>query len=910
MKNVFRVSVALLLLAVLHLNTMQVVQACGPSELTPVFDYSYAPERPWTDFASGKLGIIKPGYRRSVLFAAYRYLNGSGFSAPEQQALVETWEAQFNRVDPDENSLAKAVEGWVKARKSVVGDTEKTPDIYTDRKYDSYDFFPNCSKNAFEVASATLSDRAGSYGSDSKDVRDWLAAQDQVFNNCAGGKADIKELGADAPDWLRKDRDYQLAAAAFYSTNYDDARTRFQNIANDAESPWREVADYLVGRTLVRRASLVNDGPQAGAYDKEAEDYLSGLVGRANTYNNDSRRLLNLIKFRIHPEQRERELAQKLPFQNDPAELRQDLIDYSWLLDQLESEALKKEEARKEALKPPEANANTNSAMNTGSPVITNNPDPGADQYEKIQRGEMISFYISNPNPALANTSSGSTSFAFDANLTDEAIQQSVETQLGRSLTDAERTSIAAARSESFHNRLSYSGSNYKGGYYGSEIPSLSLLPSFLGDDELTEWIFTYEIQNDEAYLHALERWKQTSSQMWLMTAITKTRPDLAGFRDVMEAAKEVSPSSPAYYTIAYHRARILIEQGNKIEARKLLAGILDGPGDMPISTRNLFTQQRMKVADTLSEFLAAATRRPFGFSYDDDTAHTIDELIAERKSWYDPESDEVPQAQFDADIEKEFADRKIWQDRQFFDDDTVEIINSNFPTSLMVEALAKPELPDYLKRRLTYTVWTRAYLLKDEKTALALAPAVVALKPSIEPYMTGYVSAKTPAERDLAGLYLLLKNGDMSPYLQTGFDPVSEPDFDMWQDDRWWCEQYDMNYDDSGNEVPKPPFVAPFLSRQQSDQARLQKANLKKMADGLTYLGTRVLKWANSGVPDRRLPEALYIVFQANQWVKYSCGNASEETRKTAGDLLKTRYPRSKWTAKMFADLREAESQ
>src|ERR1041384_3080916 len=123
MKHLFRIVISLVLLTVLQLNFLQnTVQACGPSYLTPVFDYTYAPERPWTDFASGKLRIIKPDYRRSVLFAAYRYLNGSGFSQPEQEALVEAWESQFNRVEPKEHSMSEAVESWIKARKSVLGD--------------------------------------------------------------------------------------------------------------------------------------------------------------------------------------------------------------------------------------------------------------------------------------------------------------------------------------------------------------------------------------------------------------------------------------------------------------------------------------------------------------------------------------------------------------------------------------------------------------------------------------------------------------------------------------------------------------------------------------------------------------------------------------------------------------------
>ena len=68
-----RFSVALFLVLAFLSNALP----CGPSYITPVFDTSSAPEDPYTDFAAGRLGIIKPTFHRSVLFAAYRYIAGN-----------------------------------------------------------------------------------------------------------------------------------------------------------------------------------------------------------------------------------------------------------------------------------------------------------------------------------------------------------------------------------------------------------------------------------------------------------------------------------------------------------------------------------------------------------------------------------------------------------------------------------------------------------------------------------------------------------------------------------------------------------------------------------------------------------------------------------------------------------------
>ncbi len=75
-------------------------------------------------------------------------------------------------------------------------------------------------------------------------------AQDKVFTNCSSGKQIPDEANVSMPEWLQKDRAYQLAAASFYSLDYADAKRRFAEIALDFQSPWQETADYLVGRTL------------------------------------------------------------------------------------------------------------------------------------------------------------------------------------------------------------------------------------------------------------------------------------------------------------------------------------------------------------------------------------------------------------------------------------------------------------------------------------------------------------------------------------------------------------------------------------------------------------------------------------------------------------------------------------
>ena len=92
MKNIVRFAVSIVLIFTFFSSALP----CGPSYISPIFDYEHAPENPYANFAAGKIGIIKPAQRRIALLAAYRYLNGGGFSEAEQKALVEVWEAELD----------------------------------------------------------------------------------------------------------------------------------------------------------------------------------------------------------------------------------------------------------------------------------------------------------------------------------------------------------------------------------------------------------------------------------------------------------------------------------------------------------------------------------------------------------------------------------------------------------------------------------------------------------------------------------------------------------------------------------------------------------------------------------------------------------------------------------------------
>ena len=278
--------------------------------------------------------MVQPSFARSYLYVAYRYLGGAGFSQTEQQALVELWHDRLDlRWEPN---FEQAVKQWQEARQKVVSGPAPKIEVYRNReKPNEYDSYLNCQNDAFETAATTLEARMKKLGSDSSAVKQWVEAQDQVFANCSEGQHIPAALAADADGLLRADREYQIAAANFYAGNFDVAKTQFESIAVQAKSPWRATAPYLVARTLIRKASLGPDETKKAAL-AEAEEQLNKILANPELKSSDiaAKRLLNIVRIRLHPEERLHELGLSLASKGDQASLKQDLWDYTVLLDQ------------------------------------------------------------------------------------------------------------------------------------------------------------------------------------------------------------------------------------------------------------------------------------------------------------------------------------------------------------------------------------------------------------------------------------------------------------------------------------------------------------------------------------------------------------------------------------------------
>jgi hypothetical protein len=743
------------------LSSQPPAYACGPFARDAVFTYVKHPDFPLEGFARGRLGVLRPEYARSYLYVAYRYMSGMTFSAEEQAALASLWKERFayDWQDSVEDGKTK----WLASRKKVSGaGAEPAVESFRATGKEEYDSFLNCPNDAFESASRTLEDRIRQFGAASAEVKDWVQAQDTVFSNCGGGEA-IPQAANSSAQLIRADRAYQIAAAKFYAMKFDEARADYERIAGDSSSPWRETARYLIARSLIRKASLGEDAKRNETLT-EAETQLNRTLEdiKQGPLHESAARLLNLVKLRLRPEGRLRELSHSLMKREPNRDLKQELWDYTIILDK----------------------------------------------------------YLGDES---------------------EPVDENVKKNFGQVVTD-----------------------------------------------DLSDWLRTFQADDKASYEHALERWRKTDSQAWLVAALSKAGAGDADSAALIAAVDRLGPNAPAYATASFHRIRLLMESGDRAGARTRLDTILQNQSAFPPSAVNQFLHQRMLLATTLEEFLRYAQRQPAAFTWGDDGR-------------------EIPidQKELSAD-----ADLKQLAGRTLFDGDSVQIMNERLPLSLLQEAAGSRLLPDHLRKRLALAAWTRAVILNNEETAKALAPVLAALAPEMKALLAEYMSATNPANARAVALYTLLKFPGTRPFVDASVGrttPLNQRDIFR---DNWWCGDV-ANTESSGDESESAGETAPtnngaskpntlqldFLTGAQSDAGKRERAQLSSLGSGPNYLARETVEWANRMPNNPRIPEALHLAVMAT---RYSC--TDKETgplSRAAWQLLHSRYKNTAWARK-----------
>jgi hypothetical protein len=402
--------------------------------------------------------------------------------------------------------------------------------------------------------------------------------------------------------------------------------------------------------------------------------------------------------------------------------------------------------------------------------------------------------------------------------------------------------------------------------------------------DDLSDWIYTFQLQDAEAGSHALARWRQNGSLPWLIAALRHAGPASPEAQGLIAAAAQIGASSPAFEIVSFYRLKLMVDSGQKDAAREELDRVLNLP--LSKSSRNLYRGLRMRTAPDLTGFLDFASRMPVLLTTDWDGGE-----VAMVHPW--PGSPLTRAA-----------------GQRLLDRDSIKTLNERAPMRVLRRAALSGAVPKYGERDFVLSAFTRALLLDDAGNGLPLASRLRDMGADPQNYLSAYKNAADPTSRRFAGVFYILHHPESRPYFSSGMGRDSRPGRIDDYRDNWWCP-FDVaveldaraNWSQYSGTLPArqdPDSAAgseAFLSEDDRRKATAETAILAATESGPDYLIREVMTYARAHPKDPRIPEALHFALRSQ---RYGCVRGqTAAAAEAAWRYLWRRYPNSIWARK-----------
>ncbi len=268
-------------------------RACAPDLAYSILVNGNHPDLPLKLYAAGNIGVVQPGWAKSYLVVAYRYLNLKPLSKYEQDSIVNLWHFRINHGSRFSTmGLIDDRDAYLALRSKAIGaDAKKNSDLSWNMGRFCYDHA--ISDSSMSQARQTLTQLLQKYKPLSPQVREWVKAQDGLYGLPVQKEQQViapAELPKTADSTLQDYRNYQIAAANFYLHNYDKALSKFEQIAAKANSPLKDIASYMVLRVKADDVRLTHNDE-----NNTVANLLQSAASRADKVSTREN-ILNLLR--------------------------------------------------------------------------------------------------------------------------------------------------------------------------------------------------------------------------------------------------------------------------------------------------------------------------------------------------------------------------------------------------------------------------------------------------------------------------------------------------------------------------------------------------------------------------------------------------------------------------------------
>lgn len=408
--------------------------------------------------------------------------------------------------------------------------------------------------------------------------------------------------------------------------------------------------------------------------------------------------------------------------------------------------------------------------------------------------------------------------------------------------------------------------------------------------EDPSEWVETFQgagtnyvgLSRELAAKQALSKWLQHKSLPWLIAGLAASDVRTQENQTLLKAADAIPSSSPGYLTARYYASRLMIASGESEPARDELDRLLKrNEPDLPLGSRNLLNEERLKLTTSLEDLLEHAPETPVPSQVDFNTG------------------EEGP------------ADSTEKQPGQpLFNRYAAETLVKRLPLDLLIQAAASPVLPKHLRREVARTAWVRSALIDDMSSAEQLQLVLQDLDTPLWRAMESFRSATSNAEKHFAGVFIILNNPGMKPSVrESSLRTATLGELDEYRDN-WWCTDmgvganWGQSYEPYNKDVNlkfvdrDPDFPFPiWLTESQKNSAKAEWEKLSQVGTAPNYLAEQVIAYAKQHIKDPRVPQALHLAVRST---RFGCTNIeTSKFSKAAFDFLREHYPDNEWAAK-----------
>jgi hypothetical protein len=397
---------------------------------------------------------------------------------------------------------------------------------------------------------------------------------------------------------------------------------------------------------------------------------------------------------------------------------------------------------------------------------------------------------------------------------------------------------------------------------------------------ELGDWLLTFQAKDGkpaDATKHAIDKWKQTHKAPWLVAALSlvdSKNPDCA---KLLDDARAVAKNSPAYLDLQYHILR-LSGSANKEQARQKCEELMaDKSLDMGPSARNELTNLRLAFSKDFTDFCRFALQRPASI----DSGYLVEEIPNDYK------------------VMESASTYKLFPPT--FSYSTANFFNALVPLNSLLSLKDNANIPKPLKADVLQALWTRAFLLKDDKAMAAVSPSLKQAMPALSPMLAAYEKAGSPEEKNFAGAFMLLSNPGMRPIItggqlrQTEFNHIDDYQDNWWQKENFAVQKKGTEYDPVKDQDAQS--YAACLSKTDATTGAAEVKKLTALGPAPAVMCDAILAYARKAPQDQRVPQALALAVKATHFGE--SGPASKKGSKECFTLLHSKYPKNPWTVK-----------